>query len=286
MKSARPIILSIILISIVGCGGGGGTSPTPTATTNPPPAPVLADFPIGEDTTLVRYQDGQYIKYDIKGTVRATSSSAASTGNGTYTINYSYSSDPSFFNDGAVETQTKSHTIVIDGQANTYTQEVIQFPEDGDDTPSSSELAYREKVDGREIILGYEKEEDGSYANYGQLSLPGSPYIGYHYTDNVLKEERVNSSQAYRYDVFHELTINKLEVVQTALGTFDAYVVEVTYTETRKIDGITNSKIGKYWMHPAIGIIKAELTETSGDLDSDDEVIDFEYSIIATNVQY
>lgn len=277
MNQVKSTILLLLIMSLIGCGGGESSDSTPKST--------VADFPIGDNTTLVRYQNGDYIKYDIKATWGATESNQAGTATGTYTINYSYSSDPSTFRDSAAETMTKSHTQVINGQAQTYTQEAIQLPEDWDDTPSTDERVYTEQVDGHKIILGYTKKDDGSYGNYGQLSLPGSPYIGYHYTNNVLKEEQVGSSKAYHFDVFHELTINRQEMVQTAIGTFDTYVVEFTYTETRR-DGVTNSKIGKYWLHPAIGIIKEESTETIGSLSSGNDVTDFEYSIASTNLSY
>ena len=287
MELSKLIILPTLLLTIVSCGGGGGEgSDSGSTTAPPPPVSSVADFPITEENReLVRYAPNHYIKYEINGTDRETATYKASTFAGTYSINYSFSSDPSVFGEDAIETLTKSHTVIIDGQAMSYTEEAIQLPEDWDETPSSSERIYREMSDGNESILGYVKEDDGSYGNYGQLSMPGSPYIGYHFTENVLKEERISSTKAYRYDVFYELNINAIETIQTALGTFEAYVVELTYTET-KTSGVVSSTVGKYWLHPAIGYIKAELTESVGQLVSESEVTDYEYIITNTNIQY
>jgi hypothetical protein len=177
---------------------------------------------------------------------------------------------------------------VLDGSAISYSQEVIQFPSDWDDTPSTLEWVYYENSEGYKYAINRQYNSEGNYySNFGTLSMIGSAYVGYFYTNNFITHR--NNTKSYGDDsediqVYQELEISSTEIVETAIGTFEAYKVAMTITETYE-DGDVDSTVGLYWLHPSIGIIKAELTETVG-TESFQEVYDYSYSITSTNLAY
>jgi hypothetical protein len=292
----KMFIVTIMSSFLIACGGGT-SSPTPASTPastpaptpTPTPTPVSADFPITENNQeLVRYQPNNFIKYSAELAFRGNSIYSPSNQSGTYSLSYSYSNDPAIFRDGEAETITKSHSFVLDGSAISYSQEVIQFPSDWDDTPSTLEWVYYENSEGYKYAINRQYNSEGNYySNFGTLSMIGSAYVGYFYTNNFITHR--NNTKSYGDDsediqVYQELEISSTEIVETAIGTFEAYKVAMTITETYE-DGDVDSTVGLYWLHPSIGIIKAELTETVG-TESFQEVYDYSYSITSTNLAY
>ena len=236
---------------------------------------LYADFPLTDDNRkLVRYIPSHYIRYEGSLNFRGNDRYLAEDSAMQYRINFSNSTDPLFFTNS--QTMTKTHSIIIDDSARSYSQEVIQFSD------NSSLLLYRETIGGYTFKINF---RDGT--TYGTVSIPGSPYIGYHLATSYTRK-RLNTksygNNSESYSVFEELSIDGIEIVQTNMGNFQAYRIELTYTETGE-DGDTDSKTGTFWLYPEIGIIRAEYTESIG-TEYPTEVTDVEYTITSTNLAY
>jgi hypothetical protein len=276
MELSKLIILPTFLLTIASCGGGGDSTATPAPPVQAPPVTTVADFPITADNQkTVRYYPNHSISYSTTLSFRDDPEIIT----GAYIESYSYSNSPSIFRDGEAETITKSETFTFDGQAFSRTYEVIQFPEDWNQTPSSSQFAYSLREDGVTFNIGY-NSSDG--LTYGALTLPGFLGIGYQFNQTYDKRRTDNGSIR---NVVENLSVNEIEIVQTDIGTFDAFKMERVYTETSSI-GNVDSTVGTFWIHPSIGVIKAKYTVTENINLASTNVFDIEYVLTNTNLSY
>lgn len=255
--------VSVLSLALIGCGGGDST-------------PSNADFPITkENQETVRYFPNNSITYSLKFHPREGSK----TYTGRYIESYSFSSSPDLFRNGELETITKSEIITIDGQANSRTLEVVQFPEDWDDSPTSTQFAYTIREDGVAFDIGYNASDESVY---GTEVLPGFLYVGYQSNKNYSKRRTDNGNLR---NVVESVKVNKIEVVKTDLGYFDAFKLEKVYTETSR-SGDVDSIVGTFWVHPSIGVIKAKYVSTESINSYSTDVFDVEYVITNTNLSY
>lgn len=268
MKLLPSIILTPLLLSILSCGGGDGDGDS---------APSVADFQITADNQkTVRYLPNHSTTYSLKVSLKGASKSLT----GTYIESYSYSSSPSVFRDGEAESITKSEIITVDGQAASQTSEVIQFPEDWDDTPSSSQIAYSMRdADGVTFNIGYNSSDE---LTYGALTLSGFIGVGYQFNHSYNKRRTDNGSIR---TVVENLSVNEIEIVQTDIGSFDAFKMEKVYTETSRT-GTVDSIVGTFWIHPSIGVIKAKYVSSESINSASTDVFDVEYVMTSTNLSY
>ena len=273
--------ISLLTLTMVGCGGGGGsTAPTPEApapttppTSTPDPLPVVADFVINEqNNTLVRYAVGNTINYDIRYRYFGNAFSDPFTLNGSQDVEFTTSVSPVTF-DGGIESMTKKITSdmhnfederPISINRDEY-EEIIQFPAGWSDESSTTAWVFSEVK--RRIMYSSASPEQGI------LLLPGDPYIGYSNsaTYQKLKYLTMNPADGNQIRNAEEtLVINHIDVVETPLGTFEAYRLEHSYVDTDE-NGFEFTNIGLYWIHPAIGVIKARFIRFDAFPDSTSE---------------
>ena len=231
-----------------------------------------ADFPITEDNgNLVRYLPNNYIKYDIK-----KINYAGVLVEGEKTISYSYSNNPLVLSDGE-ESLIMSEVYIVDDADIFYSYDVIQFPDSYIDSPSLEAYYYHQ--DGNRTTLNI---IDGQA--HPLMLLVGSPYVGYYHNRTVTRKEVApnpsGGTLSAEYSAFYEVDISKIEIIDTPLGTFEAFKLERTVILTGNI--FTKTTVGNYWFHPAIGIVKArfDIITTDGDTISVEEII------TSTNLNY
>ena len=235
-----------------------------------------ADFPITEDNgNLVRYLPNDYIKYDWNITIPDGSAE------GEKTISYSYSAEPLVLSDGT-ESLTMSESFISNNSADlsfasVTSYDVFQFPDIYIDSPSLEAYYFHE--DGNRTTLNI---IDGQ-ANPLML-LVGSPYVGYYHNRTVTRKEVApnpsGGTLSAEYSAFYEVDIPKIEIIDTPLGTFEAFKLERTVILTGNIS--TKTTVGSYWFHPAIGIVKARYDIITTDSDT----ISVEEMITSTNLNY
>jgi hypothetical protein len=119
----------------------------------------------------------------------------------------------------------------------------------------------------------------------GILLLPGDPYIGYSNSASYQKLKYLTTNPADGSQIRNAeetIVINHIDVVVTPLGTFDACRLEHSYVDTDE-NGFAFTNVGMYWIHPAIGVIKARFTRFDALSDSTAEYL---ITINNTNLPY
>jgi len=242
-----------------------------------------ADFPITEDNgNLVRYLPNNYIKYDIKIT---NANDNAKFVEGEITINYSSSLNPSRLDESLnLESLTRTQTIILDNGDNNggsiTSWDVIQFPDDfllNNDNFGSSLFAYSMYRNGRETILNLINDK-----SYEVMLLVGSPYIGYYNAKTVI-QAKLSEPFAFNteyYQVFNEVSISAIEIIETPLGSFETFKLDTTNLMTFS-NGESEIRTGNSWFHPAIGIVKSNYT-----IKLADGTLNFEEIVTSTNLNY
>ncbi len=296
INSYKVAAISLLTLTLVGCGGGGGSTvstpapdptpaPTPTTPPTPTPDPAVADFVINEQNkTLVRYAPGNTINYDIRYRNFGNAFSEPFTLHGSQDVEFTTSISPVTF-DGGIESMTKKITSDmhnIDDQRpisinrDEY-EEIIQFPVGWSDESGTSAWVFSEVK--RRVMYSSASPEQGI------LLLPGDPHIGYSNSASYQKLKYLTMNPADGNQIRNAeetIVINHIDVVETPLGTFDAYRLEHSYIDADE-NGFAFTNIGMYWIHPAIGVIKARFTRFDAFADSTSEYV---LMINDTNLPY
>lgn len=283
MKKITLCVLSITLLA--SCGGGDSVAPlTPPVSDGGTGGNVTADYPI-KTSSLVRYENGNYIEY---------SGNLKYRGNATYTPydysiklreSYSLSAAPTIVDTIAGQQETITRTRIATaqtGEVKTDTSQVIQFKNMPD--YGTTFYTYREsKPDTCTFII--------NNGCVGRLDLPGYYSLDLNYVstgyestwglDLGLNGPKWNTE----YEVTVSFSVEKKEVITTALGKFETYAVNFVLDKKDANPYFTETPFsisGKYWIHPAIGAVKAEYVQKEGEFD----IYDISYSITKTNLVY
>ena len=284
MKKA--FLVTALLVALSGCGGGSGgdsSSPPPSGGTNPPPV-TSADFPI-KTTTLARYGHGDYVNYTGRLKFRGNDTYQAFDYAITVRDGFSLSPEPMqiTMTDGSIEeTLKKSRVITTEkGEVITENNEVIQFK-----GANTSLFNYREYASPRNLCPYVSNN-----TCFGRLELPGSYEIGFVKNASGHKSYWGKVSPfAQNEQWIHEATTSEYirvkakEVVTTKRGKFETFALEVIIDEVGAGINITYRKSinGTFWVHPAVGIVKADYVLKEGEFST----YDVTYELDATNLPY
>ncbi|MDN4502851.1 hypothetical protein QX776_10570 [Alteromonadaceae bacterium BrNp21-10] len=226
-------------------------------------SPLIADFTLAGDEKLARFAIGDISEFDINIYIEGDENIDAISDDGVFTRSYIESTNPQELPDGS-DTITKRLSYVMNTlSVSTTRYEAYQIPDDK--ANPRDEIGIFEYNAGKVYALGY---SDTGVDGVSGMLVPGEPAIGYDRTITYIKHRYDSDStdgidDAKDVDVVQTFKINETEVVKTALGNFEAYKLQVNYTETDD-DETVDSQVGTYWLYPALGIIKAEFTQTLG----------------------
>lgn len=256
-------VFSALLVS--GCGGGGsdssGSSDSGTDVT-PPVSSV--DYPINS-STLVKYSAGDYIQYDGKVKLRESDTYVGFEQSATVLVQYQNPIEP--FNLESGKDFLINQIVTLEsGDVVTDKYHVIQA--------ESAEIYTIYNGDpSRYNCARFEINNDCA----GLLSMPGDYFKSQPYTQTGFEGSWFNDRYDKSYAVTHTLQMNDTVNIDTQLGTFETYPLKVTYLrEDLYFPTLSKSIVGTYWIHPAIGVVKADYVRK----ESNSEVYEVSYSIV------
>lgn len=256
-------VFSALLVS--GCGGGGsdssGSSDSGTGVT-PPVSSV--DYPINS-TTLVKYSAGDYIQYDGKVKLRESDTYVGFEQSATVLVQYQNPIEPFNLESGKDFLITQLVTL-----------------ESGDVVTDKYHVIQAESAEIYTMLNG-ETSQDNC-ARYevnnsciGLLTMPGEYFKSDPFTQTGFEGDWVYDTYDKEYSVTHTLQMGDTVIVDTQLGTFETYPLKITYLrENLYFPTLSKSIVGTYWIHPAVGAVKAEYVRK----ESNSEVYEVSYSIV------
>lgn len=233
-----------------------------------PPPTASADHPIGS-SNLVNYTAGDYIQYDGRVKLRESSTYVGFDQSATVLLQF----------------QNLSNPIDIWG-TQTFLMSQIATLESGDIVADKYQVAQTE---GSGLYVFYSGEPtDYNCVRYevndtclGLLSMPGEFFNSKPYTQSGTEGSWFLNSFDKEYSVTHTLQMDDISIIDTQLGTFEVYPIKVTYLrDNLYFPTLGKSIVGTYWIHPSIGIIKADYVRK----ESNDEMYEVSYSIVDTNL--
>ena len=261
-------LLGVIIASaslVAGCGGGGDSADTGSGGVVVTPPPVNSvDFPISS-SGLVKYSAGDYVQYDGRVKLRESDTYVGFDQSATVLIQYQNPIEPFNLESGKDFLITQLVTLES-GDVVTDKYHVIQ-------TENSEIYTMFNGETSQDNCARYEVNNNC----IGLLKMPGEYFKSDPFTQTGFEGDWVYGTYDKEYSITHTLQMSDTVTVDTQLGTFETYPLKVTYLrENLYFPTLSKSIVGTYWIHPAIGVVKAEYVRK----ESNSEVYEVNYSIV------
>ncbi|WP_024602896.1 hypothetical protein [Pseudoalteromonas sp. TB41] len=248
-----------------GCGGGGSDSGSGSGgvIVNPPPVSSV-DYPIN-NSSLVKYSAGDYIQYDGRVKLRESDTYVGFDQSATVLTQYQNPIEPFNIDSGKDFLITQLVTLES-GDVVTDKYHVIQT--------ESAEIYTIYNSDTSEYNCARYEVNDNCI---GLLTMPGEYFKSDVYTQTGFEGSWFSGRFDKEYAVTHTLQMGDTVIVDTQLGTFETYPLKITYLrEDLYFPTLSKSIVGTYWIHPDVGVVKAEYVRK----ESNSEVYEVNYSIV------
>lgn len=265
----KEMIILASALSLFGCGGGSDNGSDKVDIINPPPA-ASADHPISS-SILVQYSSGDYIQYDGRIKLRESDTYVGFDQSATVLLQFQNLSNPVDI--------SENHTFLISQVATLESGDIVADKYQAAQTEELGLYVFYNEDQSEYNCVRYEVNDKC----LGLLNLPGEYFKSNPYTQSGTEGEWDSFIGRFdkKYSVTHTLQMDDISIIDTQLGSFEVYPMKVTYLrENLYFPTLGKSIVGTYWVHPSIGIIKADYVRKEGN----DEIYEVSYSIVDTNL--